>query len=77
MNKINVRLRKIIGQLNGLIKLIDGKEDDCEKIIIQFQASKAALSSAFSEILNEHLEYCLNNKDEIQMRKIIKLIAKK
>lgn len=70
------RLKKIIGQLNGIIKMIE-EEKDCEKIIVQFQASKAALESAFSESLNKNLERCLKTKDTTQMKHLLKLIAKR
>lgn len=53
------------------------EEKDCEKVIIQFQAAKAALDSAFSEALNENLESCLANNDSEKMQKIIKLLSKK
>ncbi len=76
MNQVNARLKKIAGQINGLIKMIDEKED-CEKIITQFQASKAAIDSAYAEILSENLHHCLKSKDATQMDKIVKLITKK
>ncbi len=76
MQDINTRLKKVIGQLTGIMKMIDEKQD-CEKIIIQFQAVKAALNSAFSESLNANLEKCLQKKDSKSMKKILKLISKK
>jgi len=75
MKDINVRLKKIIGQLTGITKMID-ENQDCEKIIIQFQAVKAALDSAFSESLSLNLEECLSKKDSGKMKKILKLIIK-
>ena len=76
MQDINIRLKKIIGQLNGIMKMMDDKQD-CEKIITQFQAAKAALNSAFTEILNANLEQCLQKKDSKNMKNILKLISKK
>jgi len=76
MNSINARLKKIIGQINGITKMIDQKQD-CEKIITQFQASKAAIESAYAEILAQNLQTCLKNKNNMQMNKILKLISKK
>ncbi|MDF1497660.1 MAG: metal-sensitive transcriptional regulator [Patescibacteria group bacterium] len=76
MNQVNARLKKIAGQINGIMKMIDEGED-CEKIIIQFQASKAAIDSAYAEILSENLQICLKSKNSAQMNKIVKLITKK
>ena len=76
MKEINGRLKKIAGQINGIIKMID-EGQDCEKIITQFQASKAAIDSAYAEILSQNLQNCLKSKDAKQMNKIVKLITKK
>lgn len=75
MQDINIRLKKIIGQLTGIMKMTDEKQD-CEKIIIQFQAAKAALDSAFAENLNANLEKCLQKKDSKNMKNILNLISK-
>ena len=74
MKNIQIRLKKISGQISGLSKMIE-EGQDCEKIIIQFQAAKAALDSAFSEVLNLNLEICLKGKDSDTMAKILKLIS--
>ena len=75
MKATTIRLKKIIGQLNWIIAMIEeGK--DCSDIIVQFQAAKWALSSAFSTALNENLNACLENKNKKDVEKIIKLIAK-
>ena len=76
MKNIDLRLKRIIGQISGISKMINEKQD-CEKIIVQFQAAKAALDSAFSEMLSLNLEKCLSNKDTKNMKNIIKLISKK
>lgn len=76
MNKIVQRLKRANGQINGLIKLIESNED-CGKTIIQFQAAKAAVDKAFSELLNEKLESCLKKKDHEDLKTILNLISKK
>ncbi len=73
---VNIRLKKVAGQVFGIIKMIEEKQD-CEKIIIQFQAVKAALDSAFSESLKINLENCLKKRDSKNMKNILKLISKK
>ena len=75
MKKTITRLNRIIGQLNWLKKMIDQKED-CWKVIIQFQAAKSALDNAFSEILNDNLARCLENKKHDELKKTIQLLIK-
>lgn len=76
MKGILLRLKKISGQINGLQRMIE-EEENCEKIIIQFQAVKAALESAYSESLNSNLQECLRNTDQDKMQKLIALVCKK
>lgn len=75
MQDITKRLNKVIWQINWINKMIDSG-DDCEKIIVQFQAVKWALDKAFSELLNTKLNSCLTQKDELQIKKILELITK-
>jgi len=76
MSDLNNRLKKVIGQLTGIMKMID-EQQDCEKIIIQFQAAKAALESAFSLSLSTSLKECLQKKENKSVEKILSLLAKK
>lgn len=56
--KITNRLNRIIGQLNGISKMI--KEDRyCPEILMQLSASKAAINSLASEILDQHVHSCV------------------
>lgn len=75
MDDVILRLKKISGQVQGLIRMIE-REDDCEKIVIQFQATKAALDNTFSLVLNRNLQNCLSRQDAESLEKIIKLISK-
>jgi len=72
------RLRKIEGQVRGLIRMI---EDDryCIDILHQVNAVKAALTRAESEILREHAASCVeqaidSGDPEVQRRKFSELI---
>jgi CsoR family transcriptional regulator, copper-sensing transcriptional repressor len=76
MEDVILRLKKIGGQVQGLIKMIE-REDECEKVITQFQAAKAALDNTFSLVLNRNLQRCLSKQDEESVEKILKLISKK
>ena len=52
------RLKKIIGQLNAIDKMID---DDvpCENILMQINASKSALHKVGHIIVEGHLNHCI------------------
>jgi len=76
IENVNIRLKKVAGQVFGIIKMTEEKQN-CEKIIIQFQAVKAAFDSAFSEYLKINLENCLKKHDSKNMKNILKLISKK
>lgn len=52
------RLRKIEGQARGIQRMIE-EGRDCEEIIIQLTALKAAVSRACAAAVSGHLEECL------------------
>lgn len=64
------RLKRIEGQVRGLMKMI---EDDksCEDILIQIGSAKAALHKTGQVILEGHLHHCVldgirdGNEDEV------------
>ena len=55
MDDVIVRLKKVNGQIQGLIRMIESQEE-CEKVVTQFQAAKAALDNTFSLVLNRNLQ---------------------
>ncbi|NTU68382.1 MAG: metal-sensitive transcriptional regulator [Chlorobiaceae bacterium] len=75
MDDVILRLKKITGQVQGLIRMIE-REEECEKVVTQFQAAKAALDNTFALVLNRNLKNCLSRQDAESVEKIIKLISK-
>lgn len=75
--KITTRLKKIMGQLIGVEKMI--LEDKyCIDIITQTSAIKSAISSLEDEMLESHLAHCLHkesNKNKLSemQKEIIKV----
>ena len=58
MEAVNKRLKRIEGQVRGLIKMVeDGKS--CEEILIQIGSVKAALHKAGQVVLEGHLHHCV------------------
>ena len=52
------RLRKIEGQVRGIVRMIDQKRY-CIDVLTQVHAIKAALAKVESEILKDHVENCV------------------
>ena len=75
MEKEIVKLNKIVGQVKGLAKMIQ-TQDDCEKIIIQFQAVKGAINTVFNDFLNNNLDRCFRDDKSSELKKILKQITK-
>lgn|GEM_PF-136782 len=75
MNDVILRLKRVGGQVEGLIRMIE-REEECSQVITQFQAAKAALDNTFSLVLHRNLKECMNNDDSKSAEKILKLISK-
>ncbi len=72
------RLRKIEGQIRGILKMV---EDDkpCEDILIQIGAAKSALHKTGQIILEGHLHHCVldaikDGDEEESLRKLTSAI---
>lgn len=75
--KIISRIKRIIGQLNGIEKMVL-KDSYCIDIITQTSAVKSAISSLEDEMLESHLAHCLQkesskNKLEEMQKEIMKV----
>lgn len=57
-NKLVTRINKLIGQMNGIKKMI---EDDryCDDILIQLSAIDKSIKSSANVILDNHMHTCL------------------
>ena len=54
------RMKKIIGQLNTIDKMID-EDVPCEDILIQINAAKSALHKVGQVVLEGHLNHCVRD----------------
>jgi len=61
------RINRIAGQIEGIRRMVAGREY-CPEIITQIQATRAALKALAAVILDKHLEMCvreaLSSNDE-------------
>jgi len=76
--KESIRLKRVNGQITGIIKMIEDRKY-CPDILIQVRAAKAALQAVEQGILKTHLDSCvseaIHNKDEKKAKeKISELI---
>ena len=54
------RINRIIGQLEGIKKMIDEKRY-CPDIMVQLKAVSSAVKSVETQILKTHLEHCIKD----------------
>jgi len=55
------RVNNMMGQLNGVSKMLDEK-NNCEELLIQMKSIKSSLSSLMNKIIEEELDNCMINK---------------
>ena len=68
-------LHRIIGQLNGLDKMLD-ENRECTEIITQLMAARASLEKLGLLILNNESSHCfINNKDPQRQLRDLQTIA--
>lgn len=58
VDDILTRLRRIEGQIRGLQRMVE-EQKDCEAILTQLMAARAALDKAGLSIVEHHLDECL------------------
>ena len=54
------RIKRIMGQLNAIDKMID-EDVPCEDILIQINAAKSALHKVGQVVLEGHLNHCVRD----------------
>ena len=54
------RLRKVIGQLNAIDRMVD-EDVPCEEMLMQINAAKSALHKVGQVVLEGHLNHCVRD----------------
>ena len=79
VQKMKSRLHRMVGQLNGIEKMLD-EGRYCGDILIQISAIESALQALGYMVLQDHLETCVREKvkadDEEVMKEVLTLIRK-
>lgn len=72
------RINTIIGQLEGVKKMLIQKNKDCFASIVQLKAIRSATSSLMNKIIAEEMDHCLLEKNgrKEKLTKIFKEIIK-
>ena len=58
VEKLQARLSRIEGHVRGVKRMLGDKED-CESILVQTSAIKAALNQVIIKLLEGHMETCI------------------
>lgn len=78
--KTNIqRANNIIGQLEGLKKLLESDDKDCFELINQLKAIKSATTSLLTKVVRSEFDSCLADPraEKEKILKIFEEIAKK
>ena len=59
-DNLHLRLRKIIGQVQAIDRMVD-EDVPCEDILAQINAAKSALHKAGQVVLEGHLQHCVRD----------------
>lgn len=74
-DNLHRRLKKIIGQVNAIDRMID-EDVPCEDILSQINAAKSALNKAGQIVLEGHINHCIKDAVERGDSEEIKNFAK-
>lgn len=79
LRNLKSRIHRIIGQLNGIEKMLDDNRY-CGDVLVQISAVESALQSVGYIVLKDHLETCARDKakadDPEVMAEVMELIKK-
>lgn len=64
------RLRRVEGQVRGIQRMIE-RQQDCEAVLTQILAARAALDRVAGQVVSSHLEECLAGRSPTEARAAI------
>ena len=66
------RLRKIVGQLNGIERMLEA-ERDCAEVLAQLVSARKALKSLSEKIIHSQLHHCIENTaDDVHAKRSLR-----
>ena len=77
---LQIRLRKITGQLKGVETMVSG-DYDCGEVLNQLVSARRAIKSLSEKIIHEHLEHCLavpasSEQGRRQLREVAQMLKR-
>lgn len=63
--KVTARLKKIEGQLRGILGMME-KEQECKAVITQLSAVRSAVDRAIGVIVTENLVECISDESDVE-----------
>ncbi|MEK4080127.1 metal-sensitive transcriptional regulator [Solibacillus sp. FSL W7-1436] len=66
--KVTARMKKIEGQLKGILRMMD-EEKDCKDVITQLSAVRSAVDRTIGVIVTDNLVDCLSKEDAASLDK--------
>lgn len=60
-DKVKNRMKRVEGQLRGILKMME-EEKDCKDVITQLSAAKTALDRTSALIVSKYLEKCIREE---------------
>ncbi|MGN7476349.1 metal-sensitive transcriptional regulator [Solibacillus silvestris] len=60
--KVTARLKKIEGQLRGVLRMME-EEKDCKEVITQLSAVRSAVDRTIGVIVTDNLIECISKED--------------
>lgn len=74
MKNSEQRINNIIGQLNGIKKMLQNPRHDCLDLIIQLKAVKSAMSSLMQKMVSEEMDNCWREGQKDKQNKVDKIL---
>ena len=66
-DKMKNRLKRIEGQIKGILRMMDDNKD-CKEVITQLSASRSAIDRTIGVIVSSNLIECIQQMDESDPR---------
>jgi DNA-binding FrmR family transcriptional regulator len=55
-----LRVRRIVGQLNAIERMLD-EDRDCSEILMQMVSARKALKSLAETVIHSHMQHCIEH----------------
>ena len=65
---LKVRIRKIVGQLGGVERMLD-ENRDCPEILTQLVSARRAIKSLSEVLIDRHLHHCIEGAQQGEGKK--------